>query len=66
MVFHACKVVYGQHSQDGDNSHWHHSEILGCWNGLKVSQTKKKELSMIVYKFKNEFAEAIGEVRIVF
>jgi hypothetical protein len=29
MVFHACKVVYGQCSQDGNNPHWHHLEILG-------------------------------------
>jgi hypothetical protein len=66
MVFHACKVIYGQRSQDGDNPHWHHSEILGCWNDLKVSQTERTELWVIVYEFNKKFAKAISKVKIVF
>jgi hypothetical protein len=34
-----------------DNPHWHHSEILGHWNDLKVSQTERTELWVIVHEF---------------
>ena len=56
MVFDACRVIFGQHSRDDDNPQLHHLEILGRWNGLKVNQTTKQELRVIVYKFKSTYS----------
>ena len=66
MVFDACRVIFGQRSGDDDSPQLHHLEILGRWNGLKVNQTTKQELRVIVYKFKSTYSQLIGEVRIVF
>jgi hypothetical protein len=65
-VFDACKVIYGHRLEDDGNPHWHHSEILGRWNGLKVSETTKDELSVVVHNFKKAYRKVIGEVKIVF
>jgi hypothetical protein len=64
VLQHSLLCLYGQRSQDGDNPHWHHSEILGHWNGLKVSQTERTELWVIVHEFKKKFAKAIGKVKL--
>ena len=65
-VFDACKVIFGHRSRDDDNPQLHHWEILGRWNNLKVNQTTKQELRVIVHKFKSTYSQLIGEVRIVF
>ena len=62
-LFDACKVIYGRHLEDDDNPHWDHSEILGRWNGLKVSETKREELSEVVHKFKRTYCKVISEVK---
>ena len=62
-LFDACKVIYGRRLEDDDNPHWDHSKILGRWNGLKASETKREELSVVVHNFKKAYCKVIGEVQ---
>jgi hypothetical protein len=66
MVFNACMVIYSQRSDNHYSFEQHSSEISGRWNGLKVHQINKQELSAILYGFKRAYSEAINEVKTVF